>query len=137
MLIEEDISLLEHRLTSTQTYSSSNLIYRMLNDIDLTLKNQSAIAQVSQNHHSLQNDNERLKLLKNDIIQQAIITSRKLANNLNKDIQTDQRKFSVKNRFIESTWEWQRMVLNAIETRRNHMIKRANFLLKHTLATHC
>lgn len=133
MLIEQDIALLEHRLKSTQAYSSSELIHRMLDNIDLTLQEQTVTVSTCENDHSTENGIERLQNLKNDIIHQAIVTSRKLAHELNKDIQTEERKFSVKNRYIESTSEWQQMVLNIIELRRNYMIDRANYIMKHTL----
>jgi hypothetical protein len=37
MMIEEEIALLEHRLTSTQSQSTSNLLGHMLDDIDRRL----------------------------------------------------------------------------------------------------
>jgi hypothetical protein len=95
MMVEEDIALLEHRLTSTQ----------------------SQIVETSATTCSLSNEIKRLQVLKKDIIHQAIITSRGIAENLNTMIQIEKNKFSSKNRFIESTWEWQKMVFDAIEIR--------------------
>ncbi len=109
MLINQDIALLEHRLTSTQLGSSSNLLDHMINDIDTNLNNLKAVLQTSTNDLSLENEINRLKLRKKDIIHQAIITNRKMAENLNTIIETEQKKFSLKNRFIESTSEWQKL----------------------------
>jgi vacuolar-type H+-ATPase subunit H len=135
MLINQDIALLEHRLTSTQSGSSSNLLDHMINDIDTNLNHLTAVVQTSTNDLSLENEINRLKHLKKDIIHQAIITNRKMAENLNTIIETEQKKFSLKNRFIESTSEWQQMVLNNIEKRQQHMISRTNFIIQHKLAT--
>ncbi|CAF1524217.1 unnamed protein product [Adineta steineri] len=128
MIVEEDIALLEYRLTSTQLQSASNLIENMINDIDARLK---------QSHQTAEQINEIKKLqdLKHDIIQQAVFTSRQMANDLTKIIEKEKKKFTLENRFIQSTAQWQKLVFDAIEIRRQHMIKRANFIIKHKLAT--
>lgn len=135
MMIEEDIALLEHHLTSNKTRSSSNLIHLMIDDIDSTLKNSNEIIKTSPTTCSSSIEINRLQILKRDIIHQAIITSRRMAENLNTMIQIEQDKFSSTNRFMESTSEWQQMVFDTIETRRLNMIKRANCVIKHKLAT--
>jgi hypothetical protein len=136
MLIEEDIALLEHRLTTTQSYSPSTLLDHMLNDIvDTILETLNTVDQTDANNDSSKNEIEQLVLLKNIIIQRAINTSRKMADNLNNNIQIERNKFSLNNRYIESTSEWQQMVLNTIETHRAHMIKRTHYIIQHKLAT--
>jgi len=135
MLINQDIALLEHRLTSIQLGSSSNLLDHMINDIHTNLNNMKAVVPTSTNDLSLKNEINRLKLLKKDIIHQAIITNRKMAENLNTIIEAEQKKFSVNNRFIQSTSEWQQIVLNTITKRRQHMISRTDFIIQHKLAT--
>ena len=50
-------------------------------------------------------DMERLRTLKKDVIDQAFVTSSKLIDNLNLIIQSEQNKFAVKNRYMESTSE--------------------------------
>ncbi|CAF1294384.1 unnamed protein product [Adineta steineri] len=128
MIIQEDIALLEYRLTSTQVQSASNLIENMINDIDNRLK---------QFHQTAEQFNEIKKLqdLKHDIIHQAILTSRRMADDFNTIIEKEKTKFTLENRFIQSTAPWQRLVLDAISIRRQHMIKRANLIIKHKLAT--
>lgn len=58
-----------------------------------------------------------------------------MIENLNGTIQAEQNKFFVKNRYMESTSAWQETVLNAIDTRRNHMIKRANYMIRYKIKT--
>ncbi|CAF4217321.1 unnamed protein product, partial [Adineta steineri] len=70
-----------------------------------------------------------------DLIHQAVLTSRRMANDLTKIIEKEKKKFTLENRFIQSTAQWQKLVFDAIEIRRQHMIKRANFIIKHKLAT--
>ncbi|CAF4115356.1 unnamed protein product [Adineta steineri] len=126
MIVEEDIALLEYRLTSTQLQSASNLIENMINDIDARLK---------QSHQTAEQINEIKKLqdLKHDIIQQAVFTSRQMANDLTKIIEKEKKKFTLQNRFIQSTAQWQKLVLDTIDKRQQHMIKRVNFIIKHKL----
>ena len=133
-MIEEEIALLEHRLTSTQSQLTSNLIGHMLDDIDAMLNNNlNETNEMSPTNESLQNEIERLQTLKKDMIQQAVITSRRMADRLNTIVQIEQNKFSLMNRYMASTYEWQKVVFDTIETRRLHMIERANFIIKHKL----
>lgn len=107
----------------------------MINDIDTNINNMKAVVQTSTNDLSLENEINRLEILKKDIIDQAIITNRKMTENLNTIIETEQKKFSLKNRYIGSASEWQQMVLNTIKKRRQYMISRTNFIIQHKLAT--
>ena len=135
MMIEEDIALLESRLTSTPSqHSASNLVSHMIDDIDILLKNSNAIIETSSVACFPTNEIERLQVLKQGTLHQAVITSRRLAENLNEVVQFEQSKFSSKNRYMESTSKWQEIVFNAIETRRLHQIKLVEFLLQHKLA---
>ena len=70
MMIEEDIALLERRLTSTtQSQLTSNLIGRMIDDINIILNNNSTkINEISPMNCSLPNEIKRLQTLKRDII---------------------------------------------------------------------
>ena len=137
LIIEEDIALLEHRLTSitAQYQSASNLIHRMIDDMDMMLKGFNETLAITSTACVLSTDMERLRALKKDIIDQAILTSSKMIDNLNLIIQSEENKFSVQNRYMESTSEWQKSVFNAIENRRLHMIQRANFMIKYKLRT--
>ena len=137
LIIEEDIALLEQRLTSTtvQYQSASNLIHRMIDDMDMMLKGFNDTVATTSTACVLSTDMERLRTLKKDIIDQAILTSSNVRDNLNRIIQIEENKFSVQNRYMESTSEWQKSVFNAIENRRLHMIQRANFMIKHKLWT--
>ena len=135
MSIEEDIALLECRHTTTQSQSTFNLVHQMIEHIDHSLRQLNSTDEISQGG-CLNSTNEvkRLRALKSDIIQQAILTSRGMKENLNATIQIEQNKFSLKNRYMESTTGWQTRVFDAIEMRRLHMIERANFVTRHKLA---
>ena len=135
MLIEEEIAMLEHRLTSTQSQSASNLLGCMIDDVDTLLSSWNETAEKYPLTCCLTDEIETIQTLKRDIIHQAISTSYGMAQKLNKMIQLEKNKYTLKNRLLESTSEWQHMVLNAIELRRLHIIKRANFIIKHKLAT--
>ena len=136
MMIEEDIALLEHRQTSTPPQqSASYLVSHMIDDIDILLENSNEIMETSSIACSPTNEIERLQVLQQGILHQAVTASRRLAENLNEIVQFEQNKFSSKNGYMESTSEWQAIVFNAIETRRLHQTQRAKFLLQHKLAT--
>ncbi|CAF1511616.1 unnamed protein product [Adineta steineri] len=128
MIIQEDIALLEYRLTSTQVQSAPNLIENMINDIDNRLKQ---FHQTAEQFYEI----KKLQDLKHDIIHQAILTSRRMADEFNTIIEKEKTKFTLENRFIQSTAQWQKLVFDAIDIRRQHMIKRTNFIIKHKLAT--
>ena len=137
LIIEGDIALLEHRLTSTkvQYQSTPNLIHRMIDDLDMMLQSLNDTVAISSAACALSTDTERLRTLKKDIIDQAIAPCSKMRDNLNLIIQIEENKFSVQNRYMESTSESQESVFNATENRRLHMIQRANLMIKHKLWT--
>ena len=135
MVIAEDIAQLEHRLVSTQSQATSSFVGRMLDNIDTILRNSNEIVEMSANIRYLTNEITRQQTLKKDIITQAIHTSRGMIDNLNTALQEELKKYSLKNRFLEKTAEWQKVVLDALHTRPLHMIERANFIIKHKVAT--
>ena len=134
MMIQDDIALLEHRLTSTQPQLSSNLVGRMIDDINNILTNSNEMIETLANDCSISNQIKKLQVLKKDIIDRALITCHRMVKDLNTIITTEQSKFSLKNRFMESTSKWQKVVFDTIEMRRLHQIERANFILNHKLA---
>ena len=107
----------------------------MIDDMDMMLKSLNDIAAITPTACVLSDDMDRLRTLKKDIIHQAILTSSKMIDNLNLIIQSEEKKFTVKNRYMNSTSEWQKSVFNAIENRRLHMIQRAKFIIKQKLPT--
>jgi vacuolar-type H+-ATPase subunit H len=133
MLIEENIALLDHRLTSSKTLTPSNLVDHIMNDIDKTIDDLNATVQTSPNACSLFNEIYRLQSLKSDIIKQAIFTSRRMIEDLNTTMKKEQKKFISMNRLTGSKSEWKIKVLNAIEIRRLHMIHRVNLIIQYKL----
>lgn len=134
MIIEEDIVLLQQRLSLSQSQSqASNLVHQMIDDIDLDVQNFTTTVESTADNSFSSNEIQRLQTLKHDIIHRATLTSRRKAEKLNTIIQVEHNRFSVRNRYMESTSEWQKMVFDTIEARRLHMIERANFITKHKL----
>ncbi|CAF1610816.1 unnamed protein product [Adineta ricciae] len=75
MMIEADIATLEKCLTSTSLQPSFSLVHEIINNVDLDIKNLNVIIETSTTSQLLINEVNRLKTLKIDIIQQAILTS--------------------------------------------------------------
>ncbi|CAF1079912.1 unnamed protein product [Adineta ricciae] len=134
MLIEEDSTLLQHRLRSAKSSSISNLLHEMIDDIDADVGKLNEAMEISPTTCCSLNEMEKLKLLKNDIIHRAIFTNCKKIGNLDTAIQNAQSRFSLKNRFMYSTLEGQKIVLDAIETRQLHIIKHAIYIKQYRLA---
>ncbi|CAF1691221.1 unnamed protein product, partial [Adineta ricciae] len=128
LIAEEEIALLQYRSQSTSlpTKPISNLVHEMINNIDINLNHLHETLEMSSSKDSLSNEIEKLKSSKNNIIHHAILTLQTKIEDTNTIIQIERNKFFKRNRFTESTSQWQQMVLNAIENRRLHMIKRAH-----------
>lgn len=138
MSIQENIAWLKYRLTtgrSSSIQSGSNILYRVIDDIDTILAKSNETHQTSTPESNWTNEIPRLQQLKKDIIEQAISTSTGMIENLNGIIQSERNKFFVKNRYMESTTAWQQTVLNSMDTRRNHMIERANYINRYKMKT--
>jgi hypothetical protein len=73
---------------------------------------------------------------KNDIIHQGIITGRQMGENFVKLVHAEQQKCCFNRNDDESQSEKQVSVIDAIETRRLHMIKRAKYITQQKLATY-
>ena len=70
-----------------------------------------------------------------DIIHRCIMTGRGMADNYHNDALLAQEKYFVKRGVDESTAEWQLKVIQAIETRRLHMLERSTCAIQLKLAT--
>ena len=91
--------------------------------------------EISPTKCSLPNKISRLQTLKRDIINQGILTSRKMAQNFNRITKTEQTKFLLNNRYMASTLEWQKTMIDTIQIRRLHIIEQASFIINHKLLT--
>ena len=58
-----------------------------------------------------------------------------MKDGLSSILQNELNKFLVKNRYLQSTSQWQKTVSNAIENRQLHMIRRAKFVIAHKPTT--
>lgn len=135
MMIEEEIAMLRNRLTSTQSIGSCNLLNCMIDDIDTNIKNLSEPVENSTTRTSSSDTTARMQLLKNDIVNQAIETCYRIVRDEEQVRNQEKQKFSLRNRFMESTQEWQQLVYDAIQSRELHMINRAHFIMSHKLNT--
>jgi hypothetical protein len=80
-MIDEQVAILKHRLTSKQVPPASTLLDHMIDDIDIIIRNQQhAIEQNASNNRSSYQFH-KMNQFKNDIIQQSIITSRHMGKN--------------------------------------------------------
>jgi hypothetical protein len=108
----------------------------MIDDIDIIITNQqNAIEQdASSNRSPYQFD--KTNQFKTDIIQQSIIISCQMGENFVKIVRDEQQRHSFNRNDDESQSEKQVSVINAIETRRLHMIKRVKYITQQKLATY-
>ncbi|CAF0722754.1 unnamed protein product [Didymodactylos carnosus] len=112
-MVEEEVACWERRLLARPLQPSSTLFDRMIDDIDAT-------------EQTSPTEWEQMKQLKKDIIHQCIITGRGMAHRYHNDVLHEQKKkYFVKCGVDESTAEWQLEVIQAIETRRLHMLERS------------
>ena len=121
-MFEEEVACLERRLSARPLPPSSTLFDRMIDDLD-------AMEQTSPTEW------EQMKQLKKDIIHRCIVTGREMVDNFHNDVLHEQKKYFVKRGVDESKAEWQLKVLQAIETRRLHMLERSSCTLQLKLAT--
>ncbi|CAF1514725.1 unnamed protein product [Adineta ricciae] len=127
LIIEEDIALLQHRLISTTLKSTSDLLHKIINNINTNIQKFNDTLTKSTATYTSSNCIETLITLKKDIIQEAIFIHQKEHEQIQTIIHTEQNKFFVQNRYMESTSEYQKRVNEAIEKRRQHMLVRANY----------
>ncbi|CAF1542967.1 unnamed protein product [Adineta ricciae] len=127
LIIEEDVALLQHRLISTTSIPTSDLLHKIINNINTNIHKLNNPSTDTTTTCTSSNTIETLITLKKDIIQQAIFIHQKKHEQIQTIIHTEQKKFLVENRYMESTSEYQKRVNEAIEQRRQHMIERANY----------
>jgi hypothetical protein len=135
-MIDEQVAILEHRLMSKQVPPASSLLDHKIDDIDIIIRNQQdAIEQdASNNRSSYQFD--KMNQFKNDIIQQTIIISCQMGENFVKIVRDEQQIHSFNRNDDESQSDKQVSAINAIETRRLHMIKWAKYITQQKLPTY-
>ena len=121
-MVGEEVACLERRLSAKQLQPSSTLFDRMIDDID-------AMEQTSPTEW------EQMKQLKKDLIHRCIMVGHGMADSYHHDVLHEQEKYFVKRGVDESKLEWQLKVIQAIETRRLHMLERSTCVIQLKLAT--
>ena len=121
-MAEEEVACLERRLTARPLQPSSTSLDRMIDDIE-------AMEQTSPTEW------EQMKQLKKDIIHRCIIIGRGMADRYHNNVLHEQKKYFVTRGVDESTAEWQLKMIQAIETRRLHMLERSTCVIQLKLAT--
>ena len=121
-MVEGAVACLERRLSARSLQPSSTLFDRMIDEID-------AMEQTSPTEW------EQMEQLKKDIIHWCIVTGRGMVDNYHHNVLLAQEKYFVKRGVDESKAEWQLKVIQAIETRRLHMLERSSCTIQLKLAT--
>ncbi|CAF1682510.1 unnamed protein product [Adineta ricciae] len=135
LIIEEDIALLQHRLISTTLIPTSDLLHKIINNINTNIQKLNDSLMESTTAYTSSNTIETLVTSKKDIIQEAIFIHQKEHEQIQTIIHTEQNKFLHQNRYMASTSEYQKRVHEAIEQRRQHMIEHANYAKYYRLST--
>ncbi|CAF1614944.1 unnamed protein product [Adineta ricciae] len=135
LIIEEDIALLQNRLLSTTLIPTSDLLHKIINNINTNIQKLNNPSPDSTTTYTSSNSIKTLITLKKDIIQEAIFIHQKEHEQIQTIIQKEQNKFFVQNRYMETTSEYQKRVNAAIENGRQHMIEYANYIQQFRLST--
>jgi hypothetical protein len=128
---------MEHRRTSVSSSSSStiNLSDRVFDDIDEKLT--KSLDNIDQNpsDSSLSIEFEKIKQFKQDILNQNVQSGRAMIETFTKTVHNEQKKFFFKRNADEHRSNMEVAMVNAIETRRSHMIERGKYVTKQKLLT--
>ena len=116
------MACLERRLSARPLQPSSTLFDRTLDDIDAM-------------EQTLPTEWEQMKQWKKNIIHRCIMVGHGIADSYHNDVLLAQEKYFVKRGVDESKAEWQLKVIQAIETRRLHMLERSTCVIQLKLAT--
>ena len=135
-MIDEQVAILECRLTSKQLSPASTLLDRLIDNIDTTLVKTNDVNDQTASTPFPSDQFEKMGQLKHDIVQQSIITGRQMAEGFVKIVLDEKEKYYFKESDDESQSEMQLAGFNAIETRRLHMIQRAKCITVQKLATY-
>lgn len=119
---EEEVALLERRLTARQLRPLSTVFDLMIDEINALEPTTST-------------EWEKMKQLKNDIIRRCIETGRGVEEKFSHMVLLEKEKYFVKRDVDQSTSEWQSAVIDSIEIRRLYMIERASRITQFKLAT--
>ena len=134
--LERQISVLEHRRTARAVLPSFTLFDRMLDNIETQIAESIGVMDLTASHSLIFVDYEKLSQLKRDIIQQSIESGRAMIVDYATTIHSEKQNFFVKTNADEHTRRMRIAVLDAIELRRLHMVKRANYLTQQKLLSH-
>ncbi|CAF1532884.1 unnamed protein product [Adineta steineri] len=137
VLMNEQIAILEHHLISKQPLSASTLIDHTINRIEPSLtKSINVMVQDDTSANILSSQSQKVNQLKHDIINQSIITAHQMPENSTHIILDKTHRLLTNKHDDQHSYEIQITVINAIENRRLHMIKRGNYMLEEKLATY-
>jgi len=126
---------MKHRLTSVSLSTSTDLSDRILDDIDRKITTSLDISDQNTSGVHLSIEVEKLNQLKQDIIHQGIQTSQAMVETYTKTIYDEQENFFHKQNADQHTSKIENGIVNAIETRRLHMIERGKYITEQKLGT--
>ena len=133
-MIDEEITLLEHRLHAKQQLSSTpTLLDLVINNIDATLNKQEHSIEPNGSNNCSSPEFAKMDQLKHDIIHQSISAARQMkANFVETALHEEEKSFRYENN-DEYTSTKQVAIKTAIEIRRLHMIERAQYITRYKL----
>jgi len=134
--MDEQVAILERRLTSKELPPASTLLDRTIDSIETILANPNDVTEGNVLITSSSHQFEKMNQMKHDLIHQSILAGRETIATYMKTILAEKQKCSF-NKNINDSWsDIQVAVINAIETRRLHMIERAKYITQQKLATY-
>jgi len=124
---------MEHRLTSVSLSSTNNLFDLMLDNIDEKLTKSIDIIHQNPSTNPLPIEFEKIKQLKQDIINQSVQIGPATIETFTKTVYDEQNKFFFKKNADEHRSNMEVAMVNAIENRRSHMLERGKYVTKQKL----
>jgi hypothetical protein len=121
---------MEHRRTSVSSSSSStiNLSDRVFDDIDKKLTKSVDNIDPNPSDRSLSIECEKIKQFKQDILNQNVQSGRAMIETYTKTVHNERNKLFFKRNADEHRSNMEVVMVNAIETRRSHMIERGKYV---------
>ena len=126
---------MEQRLTAISLSATTNLSDRMIDNIDTKINALQYLLSRDASDIYSSNEFEKLNQLKKDIIHQSIEVGRQMLEPFAHTIEDEQKKFFVNKYSTEQSNETEIAMVDAIQTRRLHMIQRANYITEQKIFT--
>ncbi|CAF0889508.1 unnamed protein product [Rotaria sordida] len=135
-MMNEQMAMLEHRLTSKQLPSASTLLDHKLDNIDTVFLKSKALMEQNKTTNFSSHQFNKMNQLKHDIIHQSVITDHQMVQKFIEIVCDEKQKYSFNQKGDESPSQIQVIVTQAVENRRLHMIQHASYITQYKFATY-